>query len=206
MQKHGVPKQYVDWYRLHLSGRKTVLCFNDYTSPLFNINSGIDQGCPLSIVGFLFYNADMLDIPNRKNGEIGLGIIDDMCMAAHGQCFPASNQKVKKMIKCRGGCIDWSHSHHVDFKLDKNALVQTTRNKEPLDPITRKSAPIKRVPIMIDGRITQPVKSHKFLGIIIDEELRFKEQLASAVMKGTKYTHTCHHLAKPSLGIKNKFI
>jgi len=64
---------------------------------------------------------------------------------------------------------------------------------------------VKRVPITIDGRITKPVKSHKFLGIIIDEELCFKEQLASAVAKGTKYALTCRCLAKPSLGVKNKF-
>ncbi|KIM61084.1 hypothetical protein SCLCIDRAFT_26221 [Scleroderma citrinum Foug A] len=51
----------------------------------------------------------------------------------------------------------------------------------------------------------RPVKSHKFLGVIIDEELRFKEQLASAVAKGTKYALACRRLAKPSLGIKNKF-
>jgi len=67
MRKRDIPKQYTDWYRLCLTGRQTVLCFNDYVSPLFNINSGIDQGCLLSVVGFLFYNADMLDIPNGKN-------------------------------------------------------------------------------------------------------------------------------------------
>jgi len=64
---------------------------------------------------------------------------------------------------------------------------------------------VKRVPVTIDGHITKPVKSHKFLGIITDEELRFKEQLASAVAKGTKYALACRRLAKPSLGVKNKF-
>ena len=64
---------------------------------------------------------------------------------------------------------------------------------------------MKHVPITIDGHITKPVKSHKFLGIIIDEELLFKEQLASAVAKGTKYALACRHLAKPFLGVKNKF-
>ena len=156
-------------------------------------------------MGFLFYNADMLDIPDRKNGEIGLGFIDDVCMAACGRSFPASNHKVKKIMEQWGGCIDWSHSHHINFKLDKNALVQATRQREPPDPITCKSAPVKRVPVTIAGRVTKLVKSHKFLGIIIDKEMWFKEQLASTVTKGTKYTLTCHHLAKPSLGIKNKF-
>ena len=89
--------------------------------------------------------------------------------------------------------------------MDKNALVQSSRRREKDTANPRKSVPKKRVPITIAGRVTKPVKSHKFLGIIIDEELRFKEQLASAVAKGTKYALACRRLAKPSLGIKNKY-
>ena len=33
----------------------------------FRIDSGVDQGCLLSVVGFLYYNADILDIPDKKN-------------------------------------------------------------------------------------------------------------------------------------------
>ena len=105
----------------------------------------------------------------------------------------------------RGGCIEWSRTHHVSFEMDKNTLVQCSRRREKPSTSSRRSAPVKRIPVTIDGRITKPIKSHKFLGIIIDEELRFKEQLASAVAKGTKYALACCRLAKPSLGIKNKF-
>ena len=82
MRMRGISKEYIDWYCIRLTGRQTVLCFDDYTSPSFNIDSGIDQGCPLSALAFLFYNADMLDVPNCKTGEIRLGFIDDVCLAA----------------------------------------------------------------------------------------------------------------------------
>ncbi|KIM50629.1 hypothetical protein SCLCIDRAFT_60635, partial [Scleroderma citrinum Foug A] len=54
----------------------------------------------------------------------------------------------------------------------------------------------------IAGRTITPVASHKFLGIIIDEQLCFKEQMAVATSKGSKYALTCCRLAKPSLGIR----
>ena len=82
MRKCGIPKQYTDWYHVRLTGRQTVLCFDDYTSPSFNIENGIDQGCPLSALAFLFYNTDILDIPDRKNGETGAGFIDDIIFVA----------------------------------------------------------------------------------------------------------------------------
>ena len=126
MQKCGIPKQYTNWYRVCLTGRQTVLCFDDYTSPYFKIESGIDQGCPLSALAFLFYNADILDIPNRKNGEAGAGFIDDIVFVAHSPTFPASNRKIQVIMERWGGCLEWSHTHHVSFEMDKNALVQAS--------------------------------------------------------------------------------
>ena len=157
------------------------------------------------MVGFLFYSTDMLDIPNRKNGEKGFRFIDDVCFVAHSPSFPASNGKIKKMVERRGGGIEWSCSHHVNFEMDKNTLVQCSQRREKPSANSRKTSPVKHVPITIDGRVTKPVKSHKFLGIIIDKELHFKEQLANAVAKGTKYALTCRCLTKPSLGVKSRF-
>ena len=89
--------------------------------------------------------------------------------------------------------------------MDKNTLVQALRRREKSTENPRKTVPKKCIPITIAGCTMRPVKSHKFLGVIIDEELCLKEQLTSAVAKGTKYALACHCLAKLSLGIKNKF-
>ncbi|KAI0362917.1 hypothetical protein BV20DRAFT_959335 [Pilatotrama ljubarskyi] len=37
-----------------MSGRRTRLKFNDFTSNLFSIHSRIDQGCPLSVIPYAF--------------------------------------------------------------------------------------------------------------------------------------------------------
>ena len=205
MRKRGIPTQYIEWYRMRLTGRKTTLCFDDYISSLFDIFSGIDQGCPISPIGFLFYNADILEVPNRQRGEIGFGFIDDVGLGARGPTQQAANAKVKSMMERRGGCIEWSRTHHVNFEMDKNASLQPSRLKEKLNNGSGKLVPIKRYPIVIEGRTTLPSKAHKFLGVIIDEELRFKEQVASAVAKGTKYALACRRLAKPSVGIQQKY-
>ncbi|KAG1886669.1 hypothetical protein F4604DRAFT_1521183, partial [Suillus subluteus] len=48
----------------------------------------------------------------------------------------------------------------------------------------------------------QPSHSHKFLGIIIDEELRFKEHGAHALAKGTAYAMACNRMVKPTKGVR----
>ncbi|KAG2032021.1 hypothetical protein BDR03DRAFT_874749, partial [Suillus americanus] len=48
--------------------------------------------------------------------------------------------------------------------------------------------------------------SHKFLGVIIDKELRFKQHAAQALAKGTTYTLACNRMIKTTKGVKGKFM
>lgn len=59
---------------------------------------------------------------------------------------------------------------------------------------------------MLSGHTILPSSSHKFLGIIIDQELWFKEQAASALAKGTKYALACSQMTRTTKGIKGKWM
>ena len=70
LRMRGVPEEYVNWLRIKLAGRKTRLKFDDYTTELFDILSGIDQGCPLSVFLYAFYNSDLIDSARTAEGEL----------------------------------------------------------------------------------------------------------------------------------------
>ena len=55
---------------------------------------------------------------------------------------------------------------------------------------------------MDDNHSITTVESHKYLGVIIDRELRFKEQTAYAIEKGTKWANQARRLTKMAKGIK----
>ena len=65
MRTRRVPSEYVNLVNLMLTGRKTRLSFDDYTSDPIPINNGNNQGCPLSMIYYAFYNAGLLI---RKSG------------------------------------------------------------------------------------------------------------------------------------------
>ncbi|KAF8577430.1 hypothetical protein K439DRAFT_1309619, partial [Ramaria rubella] len=48
------------------------------------IDDGCDQGCPLSVVVYLFYNAALLEITEVRKGELALGFIDDVNLLEEG--------------------------------------------------------------------------------------------------------------------------
>ena len=156
----------------------------------------------LGCLTFLFYNTDVLDIANKNNRELVLGFIDDIMIMARGPLFSAANAKLANMLECTGGCMDWSCTHQTEFEINKTALVQASRWRQESPDNPCQMIPAKWIPIIIAGQTITPVASHKFLGIIIDEQLRFKEQMAVATSKGSKYTLACCQLAKPSLGIR----
>ena len=45
---------------------------------------------------------------------------------------------------------------------------------------------LERPSIMLRDIQIKPLKSHKFLGIVIDQELNFKEHMVTALAKGMK--------------------
>ncbi|KAG2073796.1 hypothetical protein BDR04DRAFT_961598, partial [Suillus decipiens] len=52
----------------------------------------------------------------------------------------------------------------------------------------------------------QPSKLHKFLSVIIDQDLNFKEHAAHTMAKRTRYIMVCKRIIKPTKGIHRKLM
>jgi hypothetical protein len=87
MHKQGIPKEYIEWMERRLSNRCTTLSFNNYWMEIFIVLNGLDQGDPFSAICYLIYNADLLKIPDVKNGEWILLFMDDAAVIVIGKNF-----------------------------------------------------------------------------------------------------------------------
>ena len=81
LRKRRVPEVYVSYVDTMLMGHRTQLKFNDHTSSWFELDNGIGQGDPLSMLLYLYYNSDILEVLKGCN-EMGLGYVDDMALVA----------------------------------------------------------------------------------------------------------------------------
>ena len=202
MRLKGIPPEYTAWYYKRLKGRRTALTFDDFTSDPFLILMGLDQGCPLSPIAFLFYNADLIDITKHSRDKLGLGFIDDTAFAARGKDFEEANKKPREIMESDDGALAWGRQHKAEFELDKTALICASCGRKP-DPNNRgKSTPLPRPPIHIQGHRVEPTKSYKFLSVIIDEELKFRDHAAYVIAKGTKYVLACGQMTRASKGVQ----
>ncbi|TFK18719.1 hypothetical protein FA15DRAFT_558371, partial [Coprinopsis marcescibilis] len=82
-----------------LSNRKTKLRFDDFQSDFINIDNGIGQGCPLSMLIYILYNADLLNIPRNPQKEDAVGYVDDAILIAVGDTFQDTVNTLQDMME-----------------------------------------------------------------------------------------------------------
>lgn len=110
------------------------------------------------------------------------------------------------MMEKQGGALQWSEEQNAEFELEKTALICLSRKRVPSEEDPRKTIPTPRIPITIRNHVIQPSKSHKFLSVIIDQDLNFKEQAAYTMSKGTAYVMACNRMIQPTKGIHGKLM
>ena len=70
-----------------------------------------------------------------------------------------------------GSGLNWETTHQSDFVLDKLGIMGLTRRREPNPSSNLKIRPIQRHPIFLHSVNVLAFNTHKFLSIMIDQEL-----------------------------------
>ncbi|KAG2074575.1 hypothetical protein BDR04DRAFT_954218, partial [Suillus decipiens] len=107
---------------------KMQLYFDGYTSDWIDINNGIGQGDPLSIILYIIYSADLVDIAKPCQGreslsELTLAFIDDTALVAIGKDFTNTHRILKDMLEHPGGGFNWLWDHNSRFETNKFMLI-----------------------------------------------------------------------------------
>jgi hypothetical protein len=89
-----------------------------------------------------------------------------------------------------GGGYDWSRLHNSHFESSKFALMDFSMNRTKPRP-----------DLILQGINIHPSATHKFLGGILDQELRWKPQADYALAKGTAYVLQFKCLSTMTKGI-----
>ena len=199
MRKRQLPLEIVKFTESMLNNRKTRLKFDDFTSEWFPVTNGIGQGDPLSMICYLIYNSDLVEVAKGRIGnrreEIALAFVDDTAFVAVAKSFEETHEILKDMLNRQGGGFEWSQTHNSRFEPNKFALIDFTRSKTK-----------ERRPIDLRNATIQPSHHHRFLGVILDQELTWKEHAAYAVGKGTEYVLQLRRLSRTSTGIPMKLM
>ena len=194
LRKRGIPRRYADFVAGMLEDRITYLKFDDHVSNAINLDNGIGQGDPLSMVLYQFYNADILDIPQHPN-EAAIAYVDDTLIMATARDFHETHNILANMMTREEGIYNWSKTHNSPLEHSKLALIDFAHRNN------RKERPS----LHLRNSIISPMLSTKYLGIIVDQHLDWKAQQAYVVEKGAKWTAQIRRIARPTWGVTPKY-
>ena len=172
-----------------LTGRRTVLRFDDFLSNAIPLDNGIGQGDPMSMIVYLFYNADILEVPRTKN-ELAVAYVDDTALLVEGPSFDETHATLKRMMNRRGSAFEWSAEHNSRFEVSKFTLVDFSRKKG-----------IDRPPLRLRQTTITPTPFHKFLGVMFDQELQWNVQIEHAIAKASKWVSLFKRIAQNRSGL-----
>ena len=149
-----------------LCNRFQFVTFNGQTSRHGAITSGVPQG---SILGPLLFCMFINDLPLKQstsNTNCHL-FADDGTLTTSGKTITELNDSLQKEID---NVVDWSKSNKMILHPEKTTcMVIAPRQKHQISSL--------KLDLYVNNNKIQQVDSHKVLGVIIDDELRWDKHI-----------------------------
>jgi ribonuclease HI len=137
------------------------------------MNADLVQGSPLSPFLFAFFNSDLVDQPVNFHGGAS-AFIDDYFRWRVGRSAEENLAKIQSEDIPR--IEAWARRTGSCFAAEKTELIH----------LTRKRSEQLQGQVAINGKTAEPSPTAKLLGVIFDQELRWKEHVQQAIKRATK--------------------
>ena len=158
MSKFGFYGSYLKWFESYLSNRQQYLQLNADVSDRISIKTGVPQG---SILGPLLFNLYINDMSFACGGLKSIHFADDTTLYASGKNIDSLVSNINGWMI---GIDSWLRANKLTLNFNKT-FVMTFTNKHLL--FTPQ--------ISMRGVTFQITSKLKFLGITLDDKLKFKE-------------------------------
>ena len=171
LEFYGVRDGALRWFKNYLFNRKQFVCINGINSKIRQIHSGVPQGSILGPILFLFY---INDLPKAiYNSRITL-FADDSTLSF---CDRDQSSLVSHANSQLVNAYEWCLANKLTLNKDKTEIFL----------VTNKSFH-SNTPINLGGQNLNFKSNCKFLGVVLDDGLTFKNHITSVIDKISKLT------------------
>ncbi|OGE46890.1 hypothetical protein PENARI_c093G11063, partial [Penicillium arizonense] len=174
LRARRVPTVARKWIVSFMSDRHASIGFDDFRTEATPLaNAGLAQGSPLSPILFTFFNSDLVDQPVDSHGGAS-AFIDDYFRWRAGRTAEENLAKIQSEDIPR--IEAWARRTGSCFAAEKTELIH----------ITRKRREQLQGQVVMNGKTIEPSPTAKLLGVVFDQELRWKEHVQQAIKRAIK--------------------
>ena len=144
---------------------------------------------------YIIYDSDLIDIAKKSKGKLTLAFVNNTILIAVAKTFQETHAMLHNMMERRGGAYNWLNKHNSKFETSKFSLIDFMLNRSKEYP-----------PMVIHDTTIKPSTSHKFLGVMVDQELQWKEHASYALAKGAAYVALIRRISKLAYGVSPRLM
>lgn len=156
LQNCGIDGIELKWFESYLTNRKQYTKYKNESSETLEIPIGLPQGTQLSVFLFLIYINDIVNL--AENGKIVLFADDTVLMVVDDSIDSAK----RKTNECLKRILDYTIENKLMLNAEKSKWMLMGKNDET------------QIEIEIGNKKLEGVGKIKYLGAIIDSEMKFE--------------------------------
>ena len=165
---YGIRGKCHSWIADYLSNRKQIVKYNDVRSSEMTITCGVPQGSILGPLLFLIY---INDLNNSTSKLSAILFADDTNLFCSGKDLQELESIVNTQLT---GVQEWLTLNQLTLNIKKSKFIIFKSHKKQLK---------RQLHLQLSGNDLQRVEESKFLGIIIDQHLTWKNHIEYVVKK-----------------------